>query len=531
MASLNEAPSSDGEDNAKKAYSVKEAVGIAKSALEKITLRVVGEVSYTSKGGYTAFYFNLEEKGQRQRDNAVLKCMMWSDRYKAGYQIHVGEKVEVIGRFSVYPPKGDLQFTVFNISPAGEGILRKQVAELANRLLKEGLMDPARKRKIPRFPRRVGLVTSPNGKAVHDVLRTMRRRYPIAEVVFAGTQVEGKDAPAGMMTALDACAQAGCDVILLVRGGGSYEDLMPFNDESLARAVAACPVPVVTGIGHEPDNSICDMVADVRASTPTAAAETVTPDGAKIIAHLENRAQAMNATMRHLLDSEASRLDLLANRTIFTEPQTLFSIDAITLDRAQDVLCRTLPERLGRDAETVDHLTVRLGVAGGRIGSAERSDLGHIEQRLQASIPHNLQADVTAVAEADRNLRRLGAALVSRQQAGVSSLQQRLAASLQGAGGIERRELKSAAQRMRQVGSTMLSPFERQCAVKAGQLDSLSPLSVLARGYAMATDRDGSVITDSAQAHVGDAITVRLSRGALACTVDSTIGPTEEERA
>jgi len=170
-----------------------------------------------------------------------------------------------------------LQFVVRQLEPAGEGRLRMQVAELARRLEAEGLMSPERKRRIPSHPSRIAVVTSPRGKAVHDVLRTLRRRYPLAEVLVAGVAVEGDGAPSEIVEGLRVAAAAQPDVVLLVRGGGSYEDLMPFNAESVARAVVASPVPVVTGIGHEPDTSIADMVADLRASTPTAAAESVAP--------------------------------------------------------------------------------------------------------------------------------------------------------------------------------------------------------------------------------------------------------------
>ena len=262
----------DGE-GAPRALSVSEAMGFAKGALESRTLVVEGEVSeFNDKPGYKAAYFTIADA------SSPMSCMMWRNRYLAsGVELRVGEKVRVTGRFTVYVPKGRMQFEVFSLAPAGEGDLRQRVDRLARKLEAQGLMDPARKRPIPRFCQRVAVVTSPRGKAVHDVMRTLRRRNPLVELLVCGVAVEGADAPAHIIEGLRVAAQARPDAILLVRGGGSYEDLMPFNDEQLARAVAACPVPVVTGIGHEPDTTICDMVGDLRCSTPTAAAESRCP--------------------------------------------------------------------------------------------------------------------------------------------------------------------------------------------------------------------------------------------------------------
>ena len=253
------------------ALSVSAAMALAKTSLEQLVVTMVGEVSEVSdKAGYKAVYFTVKD------DRSSLPCMMWMNRYHAtGVTLNVGALVELTGRFTLYAAKGRMNFDVFSLRLAGEGNLRMQVAQLAQKLQAEGLMAPERKRPIPKYPETIGLVTSPRGAAVHDVLRTLRRRFPLATIRLAGVPVEGRDAPIHLRHALESVAQSGVEVVLLVRGGGSFEDLMPFNDEGLARAIASCPVPVVTGIGHEPDTSIADMVADLRASTPTAAAEAV----------------------------------------------------------------------------------------------------------------------------------------------------------------------------------------------------------------------------------------------------------------
>ncbi len=329
---------------------------LAKGALEGVTVCLIGEVSELSnKPGYKAVYFTVKDS------KAALPCMMWNNRYRAAdVKLAVGQLVEIVGRFTLYAAKGRMNFDVQRISLAGEGKLRAQVAELARKLAAQGLMDQARKQPIPRMPQVVGVVTSPRGDAVHDVLRTLRRRFPVARVLLAGVPVEGPKAAAGIVEGMRAVAHAGAEVILVVRGGGSYEDLMPFNDEYLARMIAKCPVPVVTGIGHEPDTSIADMVADLRASTPTAAAEKVSPARESLDALFDSRAGSLNASMARTLERAASRLDHAASRPVLSDPNTLFSAEAQGLDLAAERLMRALPANLDRDRAQVDRQRTRL---------------------------------------------------------------------------------------------------------------------------------------------------------------------------
>ena len=326
--------------------SVSEAMQAAKRSLESITVKLIGEVSeVTAKAGYQAVYFTVKD------DGASLPCMIWLNRYhQSGVQLCVGQRVELTGRFTLYAPKGRMNFDVFSISLAGEGDLRRRVAELVQRLEREGLMATSRKRPVGSLYEHIGLVTSPRGAAVHDVLRTIRRRFPVARISLAGVAVEGSQAPQGIVSGIDACVRAGCEVVLVVRGGGSFEDLMPFNDERLARAIAACPVPVVTGIGHEPDTSIADMVADVRSSTPTAAAERVSPDSSALLRELDARAASMSASQRLAIERYEARLGYVASRPLFKDPHLLFSTDLLTLDLLHDRLSRALPECLAKDS-------------------------------------------------------------------------------------------------------------------------------------------------------------------------------------
>lgn len=336
--------------------SVSEAMQAAKRSLESITVKLIGEVSeVNAKAGYKAVYFTVKDAG------ASLPCMIWLNRYhQFGVQLCVGQRVELTGRFTLYAPKGRMNFDVFSISLAGEGDLRRRVAELAQRLEREGLMTASRKRPVGSLYEHIGLVTSPRGAAVHDVLRTIRRRFPVARISLAGVAVEGSQAPQGIVFGIDACVRAGCEVILVVRGGGSFEDLMPFNDERLARAIAACPVPVVTGIGHEPDTSIADMVADVRSSTPTAAAERVSPDSSTLLRELDARAASMSASQRLAIERYEARLGYIASRPLFKDPHLLFSTDLLTLDLLHDRLSRALPECLAKDSLHLNDMQRRL---------------------------------------------------------------------------------------------------------------------------------------------------------------------------
>ena len=342
------------------AMTVSAALALAKQSLESLSVTIVGEVSEVSvKAGYKAAYFTVKDS------SAALPCMMWNNRYRAaGIQLAVGQLVQMTGRFTLYAAKGRMNFDVFSIALAGEGDLRMRVANIARKLKAEGLTDPSRKRALPQLPECIGLVTSPRSAAVHDVLRTLRRRFPVARVLLAGVPVEGTGAPAGIIEGLRSVVNAGAQVVLVVRGGGSFEDLMPFNDEALAREIAACPVPVVTGIGHEVDTSIADMVSDVRASTPTAAAEAVSPAPEALEAYFNARAGALKSGVASLLAQLSARVEHAAKRPVFADPHLIFSPDAQALDLASDRLSRALPNALAANGQQLEAARGRLRATG-----------------------------------------------------------------------------------------------------------------------------------------------------------------------
>lgn len=366
-----------------KALSVSAALALAKNALESFNVTLVGEVSEVSnKPGYKAVYFSVKDS------SATLPCMMWLNRYNsAGVDLRVGMLVELTGRFSLYAAKGRMNFDVSRLSIAGEGNLRLRVAELAKKLAAEGLTDQARKRTLPAYPEVIGVVTSPRGAAVHDVLRTLRRRYPLAKVVLAGVPVEGENAPTGLIEALDVAYQGGAEVVLLVRGGGSFEDLMPFNDERLARKVASMPVPVVTGIGHEPDTTIADMVSDFRASTPTAAAEAVSPSRAALDEWSSTQLQALSRIILQKLEREQLRLIHKSESALFNDANALFAQEAQALDYYEERLQKAIPNAFSRDEAWIQSANARLKVVGGQILVRFNNELAIKASRLQDLSP------------------------------------------------------------------------------------------------------------------------------------------------
>ena len=353
----------------------------AKRSLETIRVHVVGEVSeFNDKPGYKAAYFTIADK------DASMPCLMWRDRYLAsGVELKTGMLVELEGFFTAYVPKGRMQFSVTDLRVAGQGDLRLRVAQLAEKLRLEGLMEAARKRRLPQCPERIALVTSPRGKAVHDVLRTLRRRYPLAEIVLAGVQVEGAGAVESILEGIEVAIGADPDVLLLVRGGGSYEDLMPFNDERIARAVVASPIPVVTGIGHEPDTSIVDMVCDLRASTPTAAAEAASPSRSELTRILDGLGHRLGRALAASVVRLEHRVTRIADRPIFSDPMALTGSASQSLDLLEARLKRSIPERMRRDSERLDFVRDRLASVAPRMLDAPDSRM-----RIAAARLHDL---------------------------------------------------------------------------------------------------------------------------------------------
>ncbi len=246
----------------------------------------LGEISNYSRSAAGHQYFTLRD------DRGSLRMVLFRGDDRR-VPLANGDSVFVHGRVSVYEPRGELQFICDFVRPEGVGIQAAQYEELRERLEQEGLFDVARKRPLPPFPLRIGLVTSPKGAALQDIRNVLTRRWPLAELVLAPAVVQGKTAPAAVLAALQRLAEEDLDLAIVARGGGSSEDLAAFNDEAIARAVFAFPVPVVTGVGHDTDISIVDFVADVHAPTPSAAAERATPNWSDVMAHITRTERGM----------------------------------------------------------------------------------------------------------------------------------------------------------------------------------------------------------------------------------------------
>ena len=289
---------------------------------------VQGEISNLGRPASGHIYFTLKDAG------ASLRGVMWKgDARRLTLPLQDGMEIEAHGRIGVYEPQGQYQFYADIIRPVGEGALYQEFLRLKARLEAEGLFDAERKRPIPDLPHKIGIVTSATGAALRDMLNTLRRRLPLAEVILAPSPVQGDEAPPSLVAALDSLAQLEPDVILLARGGGSIEDLWAFNDERVVRAVAACDVPVISGVGHETDFTLCDFAADLRAPTPTAAAELATPITLiDLSAYLQGMNTRLVASTLNLLTAQRSELTALASRLRFVSPLRRIQTDRQRLD-------------------------------------------------------------------------------------------------------------------------------------------------------------------------------------------------------
>ena len=291
-------------------------------------LWVQGEVSNLSRPSSGHMYFTLKDS------SAALRCVMWRTQVqRQRYLPSDGAAIEVHGSISVYEAGGAYQLYADILRPLGEGALYQEFLRLKARLEAEGLFDVRGKRPLPRWPQRIGIVTSPTGAALRDMLNVLRRRYPLAEVILAPTAVQGEEAPSGIIRAIQALNQREHpDLILLARGGGSLEDLWAFNDEGVARAIAASAVPVITGVGHETDFTIADFVADLRAPTPTAAAELATPDQAELRQELSHLFGRLGSAALGGVESRRWVLQTLRSRLRMQSPQARLLSDQQRLD-------------------------------------------------------------------------------------------------------------------------------------------------------------------------------------------------------
>lgn len=413
-------------------------------------LWVEGEVSNLARPASGHLYFSLKD------ERAQVRCAFFrgAQRGQASGAAN-GQQVLVRARVSLYEPRGEFQLIVEHLEPAGEGLLRRRLEELKQKLSAEGLFDPARKQALPALPRRIGVITSPSGAAIRDVLHILRRRFPAIPVILYPAQVQGEQARFDLVQALDTAGRrAECDVLILARGGGSLEDLWAFNEEIVARAIAACPIPVISGVGHEIDFTIADLVADVRAPTPSGAAELAVPDRRDWLRQVQAEERRLLLAGRRAVADVLAGYRELARRLRRCHPGVVLRQNAQRLDELRQQLASAARYRLS--AEKLRHTALR--------------------HRLQTCSPAlRLQRAAERAAAAQL---RLGAAV-----------------------------------RLTLVGTG------NRLAVASGRLDAVSPLATLERGYAIVQDAAGRVVRSAGAVAAGDEITARVADGVIRAKV------------
>ena len=437
------------------------------------TVWVEGELSNCRRWRTGHLYFTL--KGGA----AQIRGVMFRSAFRyLRFEPADGLRVVARGRISVYEPKGEYQLVAEHLEPFGLGARQLAFDQLRRRLEQEGLFDDARKRPLPTLPRKIGVVTSLDGAALRDVLNVLGRRFPNAHLVVGPTRVQGEGAARDVGGALARIARVpGVDVVILTRGGGSLEDLWEFNDERLARTIAALEVPVISAVGHQTDYTISDFVADLRAPTPSAAAELVVAQKTELAARLERTAGRLDAAVRAALQRWRASVAALRHRPGLA----------------------SFPTRLALRGRRVDELTRRLP-ARARAGLARHA-------RRHAALRARLEA-----LDAGPRLARVRARLAVAGE--------RLARATTDGQAARRRRAEAGGERLARAMRDRCAAARQRLEAAAAKLDSLSPLAVLARGYAVCWNGDRTaVVRRSSEVAVGDPVRVTLHDGALRCDV------------
>jgi len=389
------------------------------------------EISNLSRPSSGHLYFSLKD------DKAQIRCALFrSSASRLAIQPENGMKVLAHGRISLYEPRGDFQLIVDGLQDAGEGLLRRQFEELKKKLESEGLFDPVHKQPLPVYPLCIAVVTSPGGAAVRDILHVLKRRWPLAKVRLYPVSVQGTEAPSEIRAAIQAAnAHRWADILIVGRGGGSLEDLMAFNDEAVARAVFSSAIPVISAVGHETDFSICDFVADLRAPTPSAAAELVTPDQAALKESFARAGRQLQRRTQNRLERDTQSLDHLSHRLQQRHPATRLTEQARQLDVLQAALFRSTKRRLNEQLMYLEQLVRRLRVhhpgrklaeLASRVVNARKA----IDRLIQAGLSqrHRSLAELARTLNAVSPLETIGRgyAVVTSSQTGevVSSIRQ-----------------------------------------------------------------------------------------------------------
>jgi exodeoxyribonuclease VII large subunit len=405
---------------------------------------ISGEISNFSRPASGHWYFTLKD------DGAQVRCAMFrNSNRRVTFRPEQGQQVLIRANITLYEPRGDYQIIAESMQPAGDGLLQQQFELLKQKLNDEGLFDPALKQALPTPAHRVGVVTSKSGAALHDILHVLKRRDPSLPVVIYPTAVQGAEAPAQIVRAIElANLRNECDVLIVGRGGGSLEDLWSFNDERVARAIFASRIPIVSAVGHETDVTIADFVADLRAPTPSAAAEIVSRNQQELLRQIQGQQRRLEMAMDYYLAGCARRFSMVNHRLQQQHPQ-------LRLARQQTALIRL----------------------------RQRMD-GALEQQMKRANERQL-----------RLVRRLD------QQQPQPRIHR--AAS----------RIQNLEYRLSQTMSRRLSTTRERFGSALTHLEAVSPLATLARGYSVTSASDGKVLKQTAQVHAGDSLTTRLADG------------------
>jgi exodeoxyribonuclease VII large subunit len=457
---------------------------------------VEGELSNLSVPSSGHWYFSMKDR------DAQLRCAMFRQRnMSVGFTPKAGQQILARGRVSLYEPRGDYQFIVEHLEEAGVGALKREFERLKAKLAAEGLFALERKRSLPRFPRRIGVVTSPTGAALRDILHILARRFPPAAVLIYPTPVQGDAAIPSIVEAIEtASARAECDVLIVARGGGSIEDLWAFNDERVARAIRASAIPIVSGIGHEIDFTIADFVADARAPTPSGAAELVAPDRAACLEALARNLERLTACMRRELRSVSSRFNAASLRLKLSHPGVRLTQQTQRLDELEQRLTAFMRREFRSIASRFEAASLRLKLAHPGLRLAQqRQRLDDLEQRLNGAMRGALHSDRTRITEMFTRLVHQSPAHSVREY---------------------RLRHGALASRLQHAVKECVSRAEHRLGLAIRTLNTVSPLATLGRGFALVKRvSDGKLITDADAVAVGDEIEARLANGTLKARV------------
>ena len=391
--------------------SVSALTGLIKGTLAEAfpALWVKGELTGFKRYGSGHLYFSLKDEG------AVLGCVMWKGRAgRLAFEPQDGLEVEAFGAISVYEPQGRYQLVVDELRPAGVGALLLALEDLKKRLAAEGLFDAARKPPLPRYPARIGLVTSPSGAAVRDLVKVLRARWPSIGIVLAPVRVQGEGAAREIAAAIERFDRYGrVDLLIVGRGGGSLEDLWAFNEEPVVRAIAACRLPVISAVGHEVDVTLADFAADLRAATPSNAAELAVPDRAEIAQRIAQCRSRLERAVRLAAAERRRRLETLTARYGFRRQEEVVGHLQQRVDELLERLREAARSMLDRTRERLEHIASRYGLREWpRLLGTRRGELDDLRGQLDTAIVQSALAHRTRVLALADRLRALSPQLV-----------------------------------------------------------------------------------------------------------------------